>query len=186
MADEPQKPAPLLPMDEGDPAKWKPGKRTGTALAALIAATVAATAQFTTHFEGEKHKVYLDPVGIPTYCIGETKNPDPTRIYSSGECNALLRARMARDFGPQLVACVPNLADPAHNFPFRALLDASYNAGPAAACRSPMARAFNAGRWVEGCKAFPNWFVTARGVKLRGLVRRREAERDFCLTGKQP
>lgn len=181
MPDQPQRPWPIQPTP--DP---RAGRLKGTALTALIMATVAATTQFTTGFEGEKHKTYLDPVKIPTYCIGETENVDWSRVYTSGECQTLLRARMARDYAPKLVACVPDLADPKRNLAFRALLDASYNAGPAAACRSPMARAFNAGRWSDGCRAFVGWYETAKGFKLRGLVRRRAAERDFCLTGKQP
>lgn len=166
------------------PPAPNPRRLKGPALAALIATAVAGIAPLSMHFEGKRNRVYLDPVGIPTYCYGETKNPDPMRVYSDDECGRLFRKRMAADFAPAIVRCVPDFADPRRLWQFQAALDASYNAGPAAVCRSPMARAFNAGRWNDGCNAFPGWYVTARGVKLAGLVRRREAEKRHCLTGK--
>ena len=164
----------------------KPGNRP--VVIAVIAAAVAVAAPVATHFEGFAPKPYLDPAAIRTVCYGETENVEQ-RIYSKEECATRLRGRMARDYAPKLLACVPAFNDPARRHQFGALLDASYNAGPAAACRSPMAKAFNAGRWAEGCRAFTGWYVTAKNrktgvrVKLRGLERRREAERAVCLTG---
>jgi len=155
-------------------------------ISAAILAAVASVAPFTAHFEGERNRVYADPIGIPTYCDGETKNPDPSHIYSHGECQALLRRRLARDYAPQMVACVPEFADPKRHLAFTASLDASYNAGPVAFCRSAMAKAFRAGQWQSGCHRFVGWYVTAGGRRFSGLVNRRLAERDFCLTGKMP
>jgi hypothetical protein len=69
---------------------------------------------------------------------------------------------------------------------FGALLDASYNAGWAAACKSRMAVSFRAGDWAQGCAGFKGWYVTARNrttgqrIMLKGLVRRRDAEAATC------
>ena len=162
------------------------GKRlTGAALVALIATSVAAASvNLTIPNEGEVHRVYPDPAGIPTFCIGETKNPDPAHIYAHTECMALLRVRMRRDFAAAIVKCVPDFADPANHWAFEATIDAAYNAGPAAVCRSAMARAFNAGDWPTGCRSFPGWYETARGRRYPGLVRRRREEAEYCLTGR--
>jgi lysozyme len=58
----------------------------------------------------------------------------------------------------------------------------AYNIGTTAFCRSTVARRFNAGQWKAGCDAFLMW-DRAGGRKVRGLTRRREAERAICLRG---
>jgi lysozyme len=71
-----------------------------------------------------------------------------------------------------------------------ALLDAAYNAGPAAVCRSPMVARINAGDLRAGCDAFRGWYVRSAGQERKGLVARRsgigdgrKSERDLCLEG---
>jgi len=158
-----------------------PNRKTGAALAGLIAVVVAGTtAVLTKPNEGMMRKPYRDPVGIKTVCYGETVNVQD-RIYGSDECATMLRTRMARDYAAPLVACVPSLADPANVRPFGALADFAYNAGTAAACRSPMAKAFRAGKWADGCRAFVGYYTTAAGKRLPGLVRRRKEEAAYCM-----
>ena len=161
----------------------------GKAIAIAIAAACAAAVPLAQKWEGYLGKAYLDPAMILTQCYGETRDVDPSRIYSKDECAAKLRARMARDYAPPLIECVPSFIDLARTNQFAALLDASYNAGPAAACRSPMARHFNAGRWEEGCEYFEGWYTSAKnrrtGVRTyyRGLINRRKDEATLCRTG---
>lgn len=156
------------------------------AIAIAIAAATAAAVPLAQKWEGYRGKAYLDPAKILTQCYGETRDVDPSRIYSKDECATKLRARMARDYAPHLIECVPAFIDLAHTNRFAALLDASYNAGPAAACRSPMARAFRAGQWDKGCSAFVGWYETARNrqtgarVWYRGLANRRLDEAALC------
>jgi lysozyme len=144
---------------------------------AAIAAAVALVIPVTAAFEGLRTKPYRDPTNTLTVCYGETHLP--MRVYSADECGAMLRKRLAKDYAPQLLDCVPALINRPN--PYAALLDFSYNAGVQAACRSRMARNFNLGRWPEGCAAFRGTYVTSKGVKLKGLVRRREAEAALCL-----
>jgi lysozyme len=84
-----------------------------------------------------------------------------------------------------VLLCVPAFAEEKRRYAFAAAIDASYNAGWAAFCKSRMARAFNANRWAEGCNGFSGWYATARingkPTPLKGLQRRREAERKLCL-----
>jgi lysozyme len=169
-----------------DPQKASP--KTPPKTPAVIAAAVLVAAPLATQFEGYVSKAKPDPVGIPTYCYGETENVDPTRIYSKSECAALLRARMAADYAPKLIAptCLPQIAD--NRFVFGALLDASYNAGPAAVCKSRMAASIKAGDIAGACKGLIGWYTTAKdrktGVRkqLPGLVKRRNAEAAVCAT----
>lgn len=163
--------------------KDDPKSNGKSAAGIIIALAVAAVAPVTTSFEGEKHKAYLDPVKIPTYCVGDTENVVWGKVYSHEECQGLLRARLSNDYAPPVLKCVPGLADPKRLKVFEASLDASYNAGSSAFCRSPMARDFNAGIWDRGCANFIGWRDTAKGQKLPGLVRRRHEEAALCFEG---
>jgi lysozyme len=123
-----------------------------------------------------------------TWCYGETEGK-PLAIYTKDQCGNLLRERMARDYAPKLLApsCLPQLAEPERRHEFAALIDASYNAGPVAVCKSPMVQRMRADNWVGGCNAFEGWYTTARNrktgqrIQLRGLVIRRQDEKRLCL-----
>lgn len=162
-------------------------KAAGAALAACIAAACLVAAPLAEKWEGFRGKPYLDPAAILTVCYGETENIDPARIYSKDECAAKLRVRMARDYAPKIADCLPEIVT--NRFIFGALLDASYNAGPVAVCKSNMARSIKAGELRRACEGFSGWYVTARNrrtgerILLRGLVNRRADEKTLCLRG---
>ena len=163
--------------------------KRNAAAPAIIAAAVLVAAPLATQFEGYRGKAYLDPAHILTVCYGETEGVDPSRIYSQDECATKLRARLAKDYAPRLAQCLPQLVDRRRVNVFGALLDASYNAGWAAVCRSRMAVAIKAGDWRQACLLIDGWYVTARDrrsgarIALPGLVTRRKKERDVCLRG---
>jgi lysozyme len=172
------------------PAERQP-ERSGADIAACIAAACLIAAPLATNWEGLVPRARPDPANIPTVCFGETENVDPSRIYSKSECAVLLRQRMARDYAPRIAACLPEIVP--NRFIFGALIDASYNAGWAAVCRSPMARLIKAGQLRQACNALPSWYVTAqrrvngkrvgKPFLLKGLVNRRTDERAVCLKG---
>ncbi|WP_420822359.1 glycoside hydrolase family protein [Sphingomonas ginkgonis] len=151
--------------------------------------------------EGTALRPYWDPAHIRTVCNGETEGVEE-RAYSRGECGTMLRRRLARDYAPRLLQCLPNLADDRRTPVFAALLDASYNAGWPAVCSSPMAARIRAADWRGGCLALTaryrlpglgrpsnGWFTTARDrrtgarTELRGLIARRQKEQALCLKG---
>lgn len=161
----------------GAPAKVVSG-------AAALAAMATIVLPFTVHWEGYSAVPYKDPVGIPTVCYGETRVE--MRTYTKAECLTMLKAAIANDYGAQVQRCVPGIDR--NLYAFAALTDAAYNAGTAAACRSPMAREFAQARWEAGCKRFKGWYDTARGVKLKGLRNRRVedaiwSETALCMKG---
>ena len=176
--DPPPKPAPAkAPMPAG---------RKGTLVALVGAGAAAILAAIVPEFEGTRLVGYLDPVGIPTKCMGDTRNVVVGRRYTSEECRISLEEQLVAHAGP-VIACVPALAG--RTYQAAAAVSFAYNIGTGAFCRSTAARRFNAGDWRGGCRAFneddagrPQW-VTAAGIRLPGLVKRRAAERELCETG---
>ena len=150
-----------------------------------ITAAVAAAIPLTMSSEGVRTRPYDDAAHVRTVCYGETAGVEE-RVYSRGECGDMLRRRLAADYAPRLIACMPGLVDaPFPRTVFAALLDAAYNAGPAAVCRR-FAPLFNANRITATCAALPGWFTTARDRRtgavrrLPGLVTRRAKEAALC------
>jgi lysozyme len=129
-------------------------------------------------FEGLRTYVYLDPVGIPTYCFGETLNPKPGKKYTVSECEDLLADRL-QEFDQGMMACV---RVPLRDETRAALVSFTYNVGIGAFCKSTLARKLNAGDTVGACNELTKW-NRARGITLPGLTRRRAEERALCLKG---
>lgn len=157
-----------------------PGK-TG---AAFVAAMAAIAMPYTSHWEGFRPNPYRDIGGKWTVCYGETRVE--MKAYTKAECQAMLTKALASDYGAAVLKCVPTL--PENIYAGAALTDAAYNAGAAAACRSPMARLFRERRWREGCEAFKGWYVTVSKKFVRGLANRRTddvewSERSLCMKG---
>lgn len=162
-----------------------PAKGAAIAAAAVLLATTALTATS----EGFASKPYWDPAHIRTYCFGETTRVEE-RDHTRAECEILLEQRMGRDYAPALERCAPKLNDARRVKIFAAFLDAAYNAGVAAVCKSRMTRALNAGLELGSvCRLFDGWYTTAlnrrtgQRIQLRGLEIRRRKEMALCLEG---
>mgnify|MGYP006352827035 FL=1 len=146
--------------------KKPPNKAAALALAICIPLTAG--------FEGLRQYVYRDPVGIPTFCFGETANPQWGRTYSIEECTAILSPRVAQAIA-EVQSCTTAELSPQR---LAALGSFAYNVGGAAYCKSTLNRRINAGD-PNACQELDRW-VNARGVKLPGLVKRRAEERKLC------
>lgn len=147
--------------------------KKSAAVGAAAIATVAA-------FEGLRTKAYLDSVNVPTICFGETRGVKMGDTATVAQCKAMLGDRLV-EFETGMRACLRN-PDALPDGPYVAALSLSYNIGTAAFCRSSVRKAFDAGQIRKGCDAFLN-FTRAGGMRLKGLVTRREAERAICLKG---
>lgn len=148
-------------------------KRAVTVGTALVAALGMAV-PLVQHWEGLRTTPYADVTGRPTVCYGDTKD---VRARTPDECSVLLVARMAHDYAPAIVKCVPGLADRPKQL--AASLSLSWNIGTGAFCRSTAAKRFNAGQWAAGCDAFLLW-SKAGGRTVHGLLNRRKSERNLC------
>lgn len=150
------------------------------ALALIIGAAAALAVQLLVpQFEGKKNTPYIDVANVPTVCFGDTEHVVMGQRQSDAQCLARLERQLIAHAGPVL-ACTPGLRG--RDGPTVAAVSLAYNIGTGAYCRSTVARRFNAGDWRGGCDAMLAW-NRAGGRVVRGLVRRREAERAICLGG---
>lgn len=161
----------------------------GTGGAAVIAATVA----FLPAWEGTDHVAKYDRIGTGhplTWCHGQTPTDDktvkPGQRFTDAQCDEYL----AKSLPKYLASLDKCITVPLPSKSVAALLDASYNAGAGAVCKSPMLREMNAGNLRDGCNAFKGWYVRSAGQVRKGLIARRsgigdgrKSERDLCLEG---
>lgn len=150
--------------------------RRGGIVGGAIAAALVLAVPLVQRWEGLVTTPHKDLVGTPDGCYGDTTVE--RRNYTADECSVLLVSRLAHDFAPQVIKCVPAIADKPN--PLAASISLSYNIGVGAFCKSTAAKRFNAGNWKGGCDAFL-LFDRAGGRVIPGLKRRREAERSLCL-----
>jgi lysozyme len=175
--DPPPKPA---------PAKASlPAGRKGTLVGLVGAGAAAILVAIVPQFEGMRLVGSRPDRHPPAKCMGDTRDVVVGRRYAE-ECRISLEAQLVAHAGP-VIACVPGLAG--RTYQAAAAVSFAYNIGTGAFCRSTAARRFNAGDWRGGCRAFneddagrPQW-VTAAGIRLPGLVKRRAAEREMCEIG---
>ena len=153
-------------------------------LKAVKYVTVAAAVSLPliSQWEGFEDEVYLDAVGVPTYCYGETENVE-YRKYSHAECLERLAVRVQTGYIEPISKCAKNW----EQYPLSVKASSasiSYNIGTNGWCGSTMRKLFDKGKYVEGCKFMHHW-NKAGGKVLRGLVNRRADEVEFCLSGLQ-
>ncbi|MDN4059570.1 lysozyme [Massilia sp. YIM B02769] len=149
-------------------------------MASIVGAAVAAALlTFTPSFEGTKLTTYRDLAGVLTYCTGATENAMWGKTYTPAECRAQLERDLERH-AAGVARCVPMSRLTAGQRV--AFVDAAYNIGVSAFCGSSMARRANAGDMAGACDALLMWNKVG-GKEVRGLTRRRQAERELCLKG---
>ncbi|NHZ83783.1 glycoside hydrolase family protein [Massilia sp. CCM 8695] len=129
-------------------------------------------------FEGLRQAAYLDPVGIPTICFGETKGVRLGQRATLAQCDAMLADSLAIANGA-VDTCI---RAPLPDYRRAALVSFAYNVGQTSLCGSTLARKLNAGDVHGGCDELLRW-DKAKGVRLPGLTKRRQAERNMCLVG---
>ena len=160
-----------------------PGKVIAGAL--LVALLGVGAAQLTvdkvSDFEGYVPHAYQCPAGVWTKCFGDTNDVTPGQSYTFDECVESLNEHLAELTKP-ILQCVPSLKD-APDKVKAAAASMAYNIGPAAFCKSSVARYFNTGQYLNGCVRIAEIYKTAKGTELPGLVKRRKAESLMCLEG---
>lgn len=140
--------------------------------------TLAIAAPFVMYWEGLKTETYLDVVGVPTACYGDTGPHIRMGMqFTQAECRTMLDARLLQ-YAQQLDRCI---ATPLTPYQGAAVLELGYNVGVAAVCRSTLARMIKEGRPAsEWCKQLSRW-VNAGGRKWQGLVNRRTDSYQMCI-----
>ncbi|MGB0817423.1 MAG: lysozyme [Candidatus Puniceispirillaceae bacterium] len=146
--------------------------------AAGILGVVAIAGPFVAGWEGLRTDAYLDPVGIPTICYGHTRGVEIGHRATREHCEQLLAGELIE----YAEAVHERVMVPMPDTRFAALTSFAYNVGIGNFERSTMLRLLNDGRTREACNELTRW-VFAKGRILRGLQRRRHAEKELCLQG---
>ncbi len=146
-----------------------------------------ATIDLIKEFEGFRAEAYKDAVGVWTIGYGTTDRagvgivPHPGMVISKDEAEFYLQ-KAVQKFASQIA---PKITAPINENEFGAFVSLAYNIGPGAFARSSSLRHFNAGDKGRAAANILLW-NKAGGKVLRGLVRRREAERVLFLTPVAP
>jgi lysozyme len=127
-------------------------------------------------FEGLRQTAYLDPVGIPTICFGETKGVKMGDKATLEQCKGMLMDSLY-EAHESVSKCVKV---PMTESREAALVSFTYNIGGGAFCKSTLVRKLNSGDVIGACNELPRW-NKASGIVLPGLTKRREEERKLCL-----
>ena len=143
----------------------------------VIGGVLAATVALVATWEGRSLIAYADPVGIPTVCEGYTHGVRLGDVATPEQCDALTRQEVAKALNVVDSSAPQQLPD-GMRVAFASFV---YNVGPYAYQRSTLLKKLRAGDYVGACNELTRW-VYAGGRKLRGLERRREAERQICLS----
>lgn len=140
----------------------------GTAALGLIVAGLHLS-------EGDVTHTYLDSIGIPTNCMGNTHGAKLGQTFTKAEC-AEIDAKNMADTAAGVDACTP-LKDMPNGRKAAAVMF-SFNVGTKAYCESTFARKLKA-RDPTACAELSRW-VNAGGKPVQGLVYRRQRERAIC------
>lgn len=164
-------------------------KRAKAALASGLGVVALVATYLAGPWEGKENLAYYDRLGkVWTVCYGETKDVTPNDRFNDQECLEKLYVRLERDYRQPLAKCITNF----ERLPISlqaSLLDAGYNAGVAAICRSTAAKRAMSKDYAGACQAVTR-FNRAGGKVVEGLKRRREygdatriGELELCLAG---
>lgn len=147
----------------------------------LVGLAVEVAAALARRFEGFMPHPYLCPAGVPTIGYGATYYEDGRAVkltdppITRARAEALLLWAVRTRYLPAVLRLCPNVDTPER---LAALIDFAFNLGAGNLRASTLRRKVNAGDWDAARVQVMRW-VIGGGRVLRGLVRRREAERDL-------
>ena len=126
-------------------------------------------------FEGFSPTIYLDAAGLPTIGYGHLLLPGEAEMFRRGISHEAAIALLIKDEEAAERSVLRLITVPLTNGQFDALVSFTFNLGGGALQRSTLRRKVNREEHDDVPAEFLRW-VWAGGKKLRGLVRRREAE----------
>lgn len=129
------------------------------------------------------HVAYIDAVGVPTACYGQTGKDLYGRIirkgmtYTEQDCLIMLEKSVKH-----FESVVDRNVRVPYASPYQkaALISFSYNVGEGNLRSSTLLRQLNAGQHEAACEQLVRW-VYAKKKILNGLVDRRSEEMKWCL-----
>lgn len=174
-------------------------KKTKALTAAGFVASMAVLTPMVKSLEGRSLAAYLDEVGVPTICDGETNGVKIGQTKTDKECDALLQGRLG-----QALRFVDRTVDlDLSPYQRAGLASFVYNVGDGAFLRSSILRELNKGNVLEGCNRIMRYTLlkAPKGSmadkrdgkedgykdckissnKCGGIARRRHQEKQLCL-----
>jgi lysozyme len=153
--------------------------------AAGVTGVLALAGSIAYQFEGEVRKVYVDPVGVLTSCMGHvSKDLRLGQIFTDVECTEqfIKDLKWAESVVNRCTSTAPQGSKPA-------LISFAFWSGSGNYCTSTLAKLSKTGDHVGACKQIYRW--TRAGGKdchdpksnCPGIITRREIEARACLEG---
>ncbi len=171
-------------LDKVTPSQWAAIGVLGSLVfggAIAIASVLITGPSGNDGLEGVSYVPYKDIVGVWTVCHGHTgKDIMLGKTYTKAECKALLNkdlATVARQINPYIKVDIPETTR-------GALYSFVYNVGAGNFRTSTLLRKINQGDIKGACDQLRRW-TYAGGKQWKGLMTRREIEREICLWGQQ-
>ncbi len=134
-------------------------------------------------FEGFAPEIYICPGGWPTIGYGHVVRDDERERFADGIDEAEAEALLRRDVEVAERAVLRLIRVPLEDGRFDALCSFAFNLGTGALQRSTLRRKVNREEHSSVPPELRRW-VWAGGRKLKGLVRRREAEAALYAEGR--
>ena len=129
-------------------------------------------------FEGFAPEIYICPGGWPTIGYGHVVRDDERERFADGIDEATAEDLLRRDVASAERAVLRLIRVPLEDGRFDALCSFAFNLGAGALQRSTLRRKVNREEHDAVPAEFRRW-VWAGGRKLKGLIRRREAEAEL-------
>lgn len=138
----------------------------------------------TVQHEGISLTAYRDSVGVPTICFGSTKGVTMGMRATFAECEI----RLTDDLSEAGKGVARLVQVPITQGQYDALTDFVFNLGASRLAKSTLLRKLNAGDYCGAAQEFDRWVYaknakTGKQEKLRGLVKRRAANREAFEKG---
>lgn len=132
-------------------------------------------------FEGFSADIYLDAAGLPTIGYGHLLRAGEDKMFRRGISHEAAIALLIKDVQASERAVLRLISVPLTDSQFDALVSFTFNLGAGSLQRSTLRRKVNRGEHHEATTEFRKW-VWAGGKKLKGLIRRRQAEAEIYLS----
>jgi len=156
-------------------------------IASFFALGLSAPAAFVAYdltlpSEGFHQEVYIDPVGLPTVCVGRMdKSLKLGQDFTLEQCMDMFAADWKKH-QKQLdsIVKVPYKSE----WQKEALTDFTFNVGIGNVQSSTLLSLINQNKHTEACRQLTRWVkgkVKGKMVTLRGLVTRRDNTMPYCL-----
>lgn len=148
-------------------------RRIAVAALSLSAAGLVSIA----NLEGFSEKAYIPVAGdVPTLGFGSTEG------VKMGDTITVPKAieRLYRDTGKAESAIGRCVKVPLAQCEYDAFTSFAFNVGTEAFCSSTLVKKLNSGDYEGACQELKRW-VYVDGLRVQGLVNRREAEYRLCM-----